>query len=171
MQLENIQGVAGQQGEQGETGEKGDKGDPGEKGEQGDSVHMLGSFPNFTDLPTSDVHNGDLAFVGTVLYSYKSNTSTWELIADLQGLKGDKGDDGAKGDKGDPGVGVTDIGTATLLTQAQTIRESINEVFQSGNNVKVNTVNALLSKSPTLPITVNSSWSDIVYEKISSFRV
>lgn len=39
---------------------------------------------------------------------------------------------------------------------------AINEVFQSGNNVKANTVGALLSVDNSLPITSGSTWNDII---------
>lgn len=39
---------------------------------------------------------------------------------------------------------------------------AINEVFISGNNVKKNMVDTLLSLDSTLPITINSGWSNII---------
>ena len=53
------------------------------------------------------------------------------------------------------------LGTATLQTQAKTVREAINEVFQTGNNVKSGVVDTLLSLDSTLPISNNSTWGDI----------
>lgn len=55
--------------------------------------------------------------------------------------------------------------TATAIpstTEKNDIIGMVNEVFQSGNNVKTNTVNALLSKDSTLPITNNSPWNDVI---------
>ena len=52
---------------------------------------------------------------------------------------------------------------ATLLTtNKSTIVGAINEVFQSGNNVKSNTVDALLSVDNSLPITSSSAWQNII---------
>lgn len=42
------------------------------------------------------------------------------------------------------------------------LHEVLEELFQSGNNVKKNVVTALLSKDNTLPINNNSSWGSIV---------
>lgn len=51
---------------------------------------------------------------------------------------------------------------ALLSTTAKTsIVDAINEVFQSGNNVKRDMVAALLAVDPALPITENSSWEEI----------
>lgn len=49
-----------------------------------------------------------------------------------------------------------------LNTTAKTnLVSAINEVFQTGNNVKSDMVAALLAVDPTLPITANSSWAEI----------
>lgn len=58
--------------------------------------------------------------------------------------------------------GAHGLGVADLNTTAKTIREAINEVFTSGNNVKKNVVDTLLSLDSTLPITINSGWSNII---------
>lgn len=58
--------------------------------------------------------------------------------------------------------GAHGLGIAELNTTAKTIREAINEVFISGNNVKKNMVDTLLSLDSTLPITINSGWSNII---------
>jgi hypothetical protein len=44
---------------------------------------------------------------------------------------------------------------------ATNVQQAINEVFQSGNNVKRDMVAALLAVDPALPITENSSWAEI----------
>ena len=56
-----------------------------------------------------------------------------------------------------------EIGDKALLntTAKATIVDAINEVFQSGNNVKSDMVAALLAVDPTLPITTSSSWEEI----------
>ena len=53
------------------------------------------------------------------------------------------------------------LGTAPLKTNSKTIKEAINEVFISGNNVKKNVVDTLLSLDNTLPINTNSPWDKI----------
>ncbi|MGK4152055.1 hypothetical protein AB0X74_05155 [Kurthia gibsonii] len=57
--------------------------------------------------------------------------------------------------------GAHGLGIADLNTTAKTIREAINEVFTSGNNVKKNVVDTLLSLDNTLPINTNSPWDKI----------
>jgi hypothetical protein len=54
------------------------------------------------------------------------------------------------------------LGSAPLETEAQTIREAINEVFQSGNSRKEDLVDQLLSLDPSLPITYESTWEEIL---------
>lgn len=56
------------------------------------------------------------------------------------------------------------IGNETLLTTAKTIKGAINEVFTNGNNVKRDTVGALLSVDEKLPLTNDSSWNKIISE-------
>lgn len=52
---------------------------------------------------------------------------------------------------------------ATLqTTHKSTLVGAINEVFQTGNNVKSNTVDALLSVDDSLPITSNDSWQNVI---------
>lgn len=46
-------------------------------------------------------------------------------------------------------------------TNKANLVSAINEVFQSGSNVKSDMVAALLAVDPTLPITTNSSWTQI----------
>lgn len=51
---------------------------------------------------------------------------------------------------------------ATLQTSHKnTLVGAINEVFQAGNNVKRDMVDVLLSVDPSLPITYDSTWSQI----------
>lgn len=56
-----------------------------------------------------------------------------------------------------------DVGDKSLLDTVEktSIVEAINEVFQSGNNVKSDMVAALLAVDPALPITTDSTWADI----------
>lgn len=53
------------------------------------------------------------------------------------------------------------LGTATLQTTDKTLKGAINEVFQTGNNVKSDMVDALLSVDDSLPIDYESSWTEI----------
>lgn len=53
------------------------------------------------------------------------------------------------------------LGTATLETTDKTLKGAINEVFQTGNNVKSDMVDALLSVDDGLPIDYESSWEEI----------
>ena len=46
-------------------------------------------------------------------------------------------------------------------TNKTNLVSAINEVFQTGNNVKSDMVAALLAVDPTLPITSNSTWAEI----------
>lgn len=57
-----------------------------------------------------------------------------------------------------------DVGNKSnlLTTNKNNLVSAINEVFQTGNNVKSNTVGALLSVDPNLPINVGSSWEDVI---------
>ncbi|KYH35822.1 WD domain, G-beta repeat [Clostridium tepidiprofundi DSM 19306] len=55
--------------------------------------------------------------------------------------------------------------TGNLMTnEKNNLVAAINEVFTNGNNVKNNTVDALLSVDDSLPVTHNSSWSKIITE-------
>ena len=56
------------------------------------------------------------------------------------------------------------IGLLSLLqtTSKSNLVDAINEVKQVGNNVKQNTVDALLSVDDSLPITANSTWDEII---------
>lgn len=58
----------------------------------------------------------------------------------------------------------TDTGFKENLktTDKTNLVNAINEVFISGNNVKKNVVDTLLSLDSTLPITINSGWSNII---------
>lgn len=58
----------------------------------------------------------------------------------------------------------SDVGNKNnLLTSDKTsLVSAINEVFTTGNNVKSDTVGALLSVDPNLPINVGSSWEDVI---------
>lgn len=47
-------------------------------------------------------------------------------------------------------------------TDKTNLVNAINEVFTSGNNVKKNVVDTLLSLDSALPITINSGWSNII---------
>lgn len=81
-----------------------------------------------------------------------------------QGIQGFAGSQGPRGEQGPPGIngrGIENLGTAELLTEDKTVYGSINEVFLSGNNVKNQTVNALLSRHLESTVTNESSWSDI----------
>ena len=128
-------------------------------GATGRSIVILGTLNSESELPVS-AQIGDTYWVGTKLYTWTKNPS--EGVAEGFLASPDlKGAQGIRGEKGDIGEGVKDLGTATLLTQAQTIRESINEVFQYGNDVKNQTVASLLSIDPTLPINSSSSWKEI----------
>lgn len=63
-----------------------------------------------------------------------------------------------KADEAAHGIG----NKATLLTtNKSTIVGAINEVFQSGNNVKRDMVDALLALDPSLPISYSSTWREI----------
>lgn len=57
---------------------------------------------------------------------------------------------------------VQQLGTAELATVDKTLKGAINEVFTSGNNVKSDTVTALLSVDDALPITTEDSWNEII---------
>jgi len=52
------------------------------------------------------------------------------------------------------------VGSEALLTKSQTLKGAINEVFQSGSNVKANVVTAVTSKGQ--PVTTQNTWSEIV---------
>lgn len=56
---------------------------------------------------------------------------------------------------------VQQMGTAELQTTDKTLKGAINEVFQTGNNVKREMVDALLSIDDSLPISYESSWTEI----------
>lgn len=47
-------------------------------------------------------------------------------------------------------------------TNKETIVNAINEVFQTGNNVKSDTVDALLSVDDSLLVTKDNSWVDVI---------
>lgn len=164
--IQGIQGERGEKGEKGDTGERGEKGATGEKGADGKvggAIKLKGILNEEFELPSTGV-NGDAYWIGTRLYIWTDDST---LIAqpgflrgnDLQGIQGLQGLQGVRGEKGE---GVTDIGTAELLTQNKTIKEAINELFQYGNDVKQQTVNALLSKDNTLPIDNQSTWQEVI---------
>lgn len=60
------------------------------------------------------------------------------------------------------------VGSEALLTKSQTLKGAINEVFQSGSNVKANVVTAVTSKGQ--PVTTQNTWSEIV-AAISNIKV
>ena len=55
-----------------------------------------------------------------------------------------------------------ELGSETLITSSKTLKGAINEVFTNGNNVKKDTVNALLAKDSSLAITTTSPWNTII---------
>ena len=151
-----AQGPAGAQGPIGATGAdgaQGDKGDKGDKGDAGNSIVVRGFYSNVSELP-NDAELGNVAFVGSILY-YWDESEFWLEGPNLKGADGARGRDGI--DAVSP-----DLGTAELQTTNKTIREAINEVFLRGNDVKNQTVNALLSLDSNLPIDEDSSWSNII---------
>ena len=166
--LKGEKGDQGIQGIQGLQGIQGVQGIQGLKGDRGMGVTVKGTVANESALPLTG-ENGDAMWTDDgILYVWSDNPQevaepSWVRSPSLKGIEGQKGD---KGDKGD---GVADLGTATLLTNAKTIKESINELFQSGNNVKAQTVASLLSIDPSLPITAESSWQEII-TKIGSVQ-
>src|SRR5699024_10061246 len=56
----------------------------------------------------------------------------------------------------------TQLGDVDLQTEDKTLKGAINEVFTTGNNVKRDTVDALLSVDDSLPVTSDSNWSDVI---------
>src|SRR5690606_15718026 len=108
--------------------------------------------------------NGDAYWIGTRLYIWTDDSTLIAQPGFLRGndLRGSQGIQGIQGERGEKGEGVSDLGTAELLTENKTIKEAINEVFQYGNNVKEQTVSALLSKDNTLPIDNQSTWSEVI---------
>lgn len=56
----------------------------------------------------------------------------------------------------------TIVGNEELETNAQTLKGAINEVKQLGNSVKQTLVDELLLVDPSLPITSDSSWAEIL---------
>ena len=158
-------------GIRGEDGARGPKGDPG-------SIRVLrtitgtskgdaeGRLPNTANV-------GDAVWIDApefkALYIWTDDTTQiaepgWLIGPNLkgnQGLPGLQGPPGETGPQGEPGPLPEGIGTAELETQAKTIREAINEVFQTGNNVKSDTVAALLSRNPNAGVTVDSTWAEI----------
>lgn len=154
--------LIGQMGMPGLTGPRGDKGDTGT------GINILGSLETLNDLPPT-ANDGDSYWYNFRIYTWNSNKAggagyvisvPLRGAAGVDGQSGSQGPQGIQGPKGDPGV-VEGIGTAELLTNAKTIREAINENFTNGNNVKSNTVSALLSKYPEAGVTNQSSWDDI----------
>lgn len=151
--IQGVQGIQGPQGAQGLQGVQGDQGVKGDKGEAGNSIVVRGFYSNASELPL-DGELGNIAFIGSTLY-YWDESELWLEGPNLKGADGAKGEDGI--DAISP-----DLGTAELQTTNKTIKEAINEVFQRGNDVKNQTVNALLSLDSNLPIDEDSSWSNII---------
>lgn len=174
--LLTMRGLKGEKGERGDKGEKGDQGlqgvrgvqgiqgEKGEKGLDGNGIVIKGRVDEEYQLSDLTGTNGDAYWVGSRLYIWTDNPILVSEAGWYRGndLKGEQGAQGIRGEKGEKGDGVEGIGTATLLTQNKTIREAINELFTVGNNVKRDTVNALLSKDSTLPIDSQSTWNDIM---------
>jgi hypothetical protein len=157
-------GVAGVQGEQGPQG------DPGN---DGTSVIILGSVPDFVDLPTW----GNLTYGEGFIIQATGNLavydgSNFQDVGTIKGPKGDKGETGATGSQGIQGIqgpaGINgsnylNFGNITANANLNLVTGTLN--FVSSNGVKID----INDPADTATIYLDSTGNINVYSVTSRF--
>ncbi len=140
---QGIQGLQGEKGEQGEPGPQGGQGNPGPQGQKGDpgqGLNILDQLDSVSELPET-AEPGDAYLVGTDLYVWLTDATSFTNLGPLQGVKGDQGEQGIQGEpgpqglqgeQGEPGHSVTAKGYLSSADQLPTTGNQIADMYYVG---------------------------------------